>query len=158
MLYAALVSWGMDSRAAEMKDCADFKANVQAASAYFKAVESAVASQSFTLTNRNAVVKAVSSLFDSLALMKSQERTISNSKCIHFVFPNQCIPVDNNTFTKLYTPSSANNWAPATKPRFMEVLDFAYDILAGISNPQQYLDSIWNRNLMKLVDNAIVLV
>jgi hypothetical protein len=158
MLYAALVSWGMESRAAEMKDYADFKANVQAASAYFKAVESAAASQSFTLTNRNAVVEAVSSLFDSLALMKSQERTISNSKCIHFVFPNQCIPVDNNTFKNLYKPSSDKNWAPATKPRFMEVLDFAYDILAGISNPQQYLDSIWNRNLMKLVDNAIVLM
>jgi hypothetical protein len=148
----------MESRAAEMKDYADFKANLRAASACFQAVESAAALQSFTLTNRAIVVQAISSLFDSLALMKSQERTISNSKCIHFVFPDLCIPVDNNTFKKLYTPSLKENWASATKPRFMEVLDFSYDVLAGISSSQQYLDAIWNRNMMKLVDNAIVLM
>jgi hypothetical protein len=158
MLYAALLSWGMESRAAEMKDYADFKSNVQGAAASFQAVESAAALQSFTLTSRTTVVQAIESLFDSLALMKSQERTISNSKCMHFIFPDLCIPVDNNTFQKLYKPSSETIWASATKGRFLEVLDFSYDILAGIPTPQQYLDAMWNRNRMKLVDNAIFLM
>jgi hypothetical protein len=156
ILYAALLSWGMNSRAAKMKDYADFKSNVQGASSAFQAVEAV--SQSFTWTNRVPAIQAVASLFDSLSLMKTEERTISNSKCIHFIFPDLCIPVDNNTFKKLYKPSSDDEWAAATKERFMEVLDFSCDILAGISNPQQYLDTIWNRNTMKIVDNAIILM
>jgi hypothetical protein len=40
----------------------------------------------------------------------------------------------------------------------MEVLDFSYDIIAGIENPKQYLDSQWNTYETKLVDNAILMM
>jgi len=151
ILYAALLAWDMNSRAAKMKDYADLKSNLQGASAAFQAVEAA--SQSFTWTSRTTVVQTVSSLFDSLCLMKTEGRVVSNSKCMHFVFPDLCIPADSHSFEKLYGKN-----AGGTKDRFMEVLEFSYDILNGIQNPQQYLDNVWNASLTKLVDNAIILM
>ncbi len=151
ILYATLVSWDMNCRAAKMKDYADFKSNLQGNSSAFQVVETS--SVSFTWTNRGTVIQSLSTLFDSLALMKTNERVVSNSKCLHFVFPNLCPPMDNLTFENLYGKHAA-----ATKARFLEVLDFSYDILAGIQNPLQYLDTQWNTCETKLVDNAIILM
>ncbi|MGA9802043.1 MAG: hypothetical protein WBQ19_17760 [Terriglobales bacterium] len=41
---------------------------------------------------------------------------------------------------------------------FLEVLEFCYDVLAGIQNPQQYAHGSWNTCPTKLVDNAIFLL
>lgn len=151
ILYAALVSWGMDSRTAEMKDFADFMSNLQGNTAGFQVIETA--SASFSWTNRTAVVQALSSVYQSLALMKTSKRLVSNSKCLHMLFPNLCTPMDTlNTLTKLYGSGYE------TPARFLEVLELSYDVIAGISNPQQYLDNQWNTCETKLVDNAILLL
>ena len=154
MLYATLLSWDMNSRRAKMKDYADFKSNLQGNAAGFRTVAAAAAS--FTWASRAPVIQSFSALFDTLELMKTNEKVVSNSKCMHFVFPELCVPVDNSTFEKLYGTTSKD------KGRFLEVLDFSYDILAGIQNPQQYLDPPqnlkWNTCVTKLVDNAIILL
>ena len=137
MIYAALVSWGMDSRAAEMKDYADFRANMHSNAAGFQSVEGA--SPSFSWTNRASVVQALSSLYGSLSLMKSGGKLVSNSKCLRFVFLGLCLPMDTvNTLQKLYGSFSES------QAKFVEVLEFAYDVIAGIPNPQQYFDNQWN--------------
>jgi len=137
-----------------MKDYSDFKSNLQGNAAGFTTVAAAAAS--FTWANRAPVIQSFSTLFDTLELMKTNEKVVSNSKCMHFVFPDLCVPVDNSTFEKLYGTNSKD------KDRFLEVLDFSYDILAGIQNPQQYLDPPqnlkWNTCVTKLVDNAIILL
>jgi hypothetical protein len=38
------------------------------------------------------------------------------------------------------------------------VLEFSYDIINGIKNPQQYFDNRWNTCETKLVDNAIIMM
>jgi hypothetical protein len=141
----------MNARAAKMKDYADFKSNLQNNIPAFQAVETA--SAAFTWTNRVAVVQTLSSLFDSLALMSTNGKLVSSSKCLHFVFPSLCPPMDGaNTLQKLYGNTSES------KAKFLEVLDFSYDIIERIQNPQQYLDSLWNTCETKLVDNAIFLM
>jgi hypothetical protein len=151
IIYATLVSWDMNSRGAEIKDYCDFKSNLQANTPAFQAVETAALA--FSWTNRATVVQSISNLYDSMALMKSSGRLVSNAKCIHFAFPNLCPPMDRqNTLWKLY----GSNYD--AKSRFLEVLEFSYDVLAGIQNPQQYVQGSWNTCETKLVDNAIVLM
>jgi hypothetical protein len=43
-----------------------------------------------TWTNRAAVVESISAIYPSLALRKSNGRLVSNSKCLHCVFPDFC--------------------------------------------------------------------
>jgi hypothetical protein len=151
IIYATLVSWDMNSRGAELKDYVDFRNALQGNTAAFQAVEAAAGA--FTWTNRGAVVRSISTLYSSLALMKTNGRLVSNAKCIHYVFPALCLPMDRtNTLQKLY----GNTQESAAK--FLEVLEFCYDVLGGIQNPQQYARGSWNTCPTKLVDNAIILM
>lgn len=151
MLYATLVSWDMNGRGAKMKDYADFRNNLQGNVNAFQAVE--VAANNFSWTIRGAVVHALSNLYDQLMLMKTNGKLVSNSKTLHFVFPALCPPMDRtNTLQKLYGHTAES------KSKFLEVLDLSYDIIGGIPNPHQYLDSQWNTCETKLVDNAIILM
>lgn len=142
----------MNSRGAKMKDFADFKSNLQANTLAFQAVETS-AKNGFTWANRSAVVQALSNLYDHLMLMQSNGKLVSNSKTLHFVFPDLCPPMDRtNTLQKLYGNTAES------KNKFLEILELSYDIIGGIQNPNQYLDQQWNTFETKLVDNAIILM
>jgi len=150
-IYDTMDSWGMNSRGAQMEDYPAFMANLQANIGGFTNVE--VAATSFSWTNRAAVIQSLSSLYDSLALMKTSGRLVSNAKCLHCVFPDLCPPADRiHTLQKLYGHTGES------KGKFVEVLELAYDVIGGIQNPQQYFDSQWNTCETKLVDNAIWLM
>jgi hypothetical protein len=45
-----------------------------------------------------------------------------------------------------------------SKNKFLEILEFSYEVIEGIQNPRQYLDDHWNTSEMKLVDNAIIMM
>lgn len=151
ILYATLVSWDMNGRGAVMKDYDDFRNNLQGNVDYFQAVETVA--DGFTWENRLPVVHALSNLYDRLSLMQTNGRLVSNSKVLHFVFPTLCPPMDKtSTLKKLYGHTAES------KNKFLEVLEFSYDTISGIRNPQQYLDNQWNTSEAKLVDNAIILM
>lgn len=151
ILYATLVAWDMNSRGAKMKDFCDFKSNLQKNRVAFEACEAA--SFTFSWENRTQMLDLLCTLYDGLALMETDGRLVSNSKCLHFIFPHFCLPMDGrNTLNKLYGSTHA------PKTRFKEILDFSYDILQQLENPKQYLDNQWNRFETKLVDNAIILM
>jgi len=151
IIYATLVSWDMNSRGAKLKDYVDFKSALQGNTAAFQTVEAAAAA--FTWTSRGGVVQSISALYNPLALMKTSGKLVSNAKCLHYIFPDLCLPMDRtNTLQKLY----GNTYESAA--RFLDVLEFGYDVLAGIQNPQQYAHGSWNTCPTKLVDNAIILL
>ncbi|HQI05217.1 MAG TPA: hypothetical protein PL195_08140 [bacterium] len=153
ILYATLTAWDMDSRGAKMKDFNDFKGNLKENIDKFKKVE--VLSKEFTWKNRDKVISALSNLYEHTALMKTNGRLVSNSKALHFIFPDLCPPMDrSNTINWLYNESISES-----PKRFLEILNFTYDVLNKINNPKQYLEKNgWNSSLTKLVDNAIIIV
>jgi hypothetical protein len=141
----------MNSRGAKMRDYLDFRDNLHDNLDSFLSVESLA--ESFTWQNRTEVIRALSELYDVLGLMQTEGRLVSNSKCLHFVFPALCMPMDRrNTLRKLYGNTGES------KSKFVELLEFLYDTLQGIPNPQRYLDERWNTCETKLVDNAIILM
>ncbi|HAD81637.1 MAG: hypothetical protein A2509_09765 [Candidatus Edwardsbacteria bacterium RIFOXYD12_FULL_50_11] len=141
----------MNSRGAKMKDYSDFKKNIQQNRDLFTETEKAL--ELFSWSQNKDIIPYLKELYNSLILMETNSKLISNSKCLHFIFPKACLPIDGtNTLNKLYgnTGESRN--------KFIEVHQFAWDILTEIANPKQYLDNQWNRSETKLVDNAIILL
>jgi hypothetical protein len=151
LLYATLVSWDMNGRGAKLKDYLDFKSNLMANMTAFQAVETAA--PKFTWAKNREMLQALAALYSSLALMKTEGKLVSNSKCIHYLFPSYCLPMDRtNTLQKLYGNTMES------KNKFLEILEFSYEVIESIQNPRQYLDDHWNTSEMKLVDNAIIMM
>jgi hypothetical protein len=141
----------MDSRAAKMKDFASFCKSLRGASTSLKAIENAAST--FRLDQRAELLTALSNAYDQIHLMQGKAHLVSTSKCLHFLFPDICMPMDGkNTLTKLY--GSANE----SKNKFLALTEFAFDVISGLSNAEQYLDQWWNTSAPKLVDNAIILM
>lgn len=153
MIYATLVAWDMNSRGARMKDFDAFRVSLRNALPELKAVEAAVKKFNPSPDGRTATLDALVAAYRKLELMVTGGRLVSNSKCLHFMFPEVCLPMDGrNTLTFFYgnTHESAN--------KFRAVLDFARDALLQAGDLSRHLDDEWNSTPMKMVDNVIILL
>lgn len=153
MLYAALVSWGMDSQSAIMKSFPDFCLNLRATLPLLLPLDMPSAG-----LTRPYVYKALTAIYPIMRLMDTKGRLVSTSKCLHFLFPKICVPMDRrNSLKKLY----GSIYEPASIHRslamYLEVTDFAYNALTAAS-PIPPIDKLWNTCPMKMVDNAIILM
>lgn len=151
MVYATLVAWDMNSRAAKMKDFVPFCASITVALPHLVAVEQAI--PGLANGNRQPVLTALSNAYDVLNLMASGKKLVSNAKCLHFLLPDACMPMDGkNTLTKMYGTTSE------TKTKFLEMTEFAFDAIAQATPPSGVIGQGWNTCLTKMVDNAIILM
>jgi hypothetical protein len=151
LLYTTLVSWNMDSRRAKMLYFDDFKDTLISCCSHFQFLEQ------FPI-NDNAdweeYLSIISELYDHLKLMQSDSRLVSNSKLLHFLFPDQFMPMDGlNTLDYLYK----NNYESVG--RYIEIFEFMFDILEILYtnyNPEEFLDDLEYQSVPKLIDNAII--
>ena len=152
ILYATLVSWDMNSRAAKMKYFDDFKYNLLSCYDNFIEIEN------YQNLNRDystsaEIIRLLKKVYDKIAIMKTNNRLVSNSKLLHFLFPTLCIPMDGlNTLNYFY------KYTNESKNKYLEIVDFSFEIINSIDNWAQYLDNNMNTSAPKLVDNAIILL
>jgi hypothetical protein len=150
ILYATLVAWDMDSRGAEMKDFDDFKANLISCLDDLILLEMAINTSD---GNRQSIIKPLKVLYEKLDLMVTSLKLVSNSKCLHFLFPSILMPIDGtNTLNYLYGYSA---YQPVA--RYIEIIEFSFEIM-GKWDFSHYLDDRWNLSIPKLIDNAIILL
>ena len=86
LLYATLVSWDMNSRGAKMLYFDDFKENLLSCCGHFMFLEH------YQVNNDEDWVEYLSMIretYEYLHVMRSSKRLVSNSKLLHFLFPNQ---------------------------------------------------------------------
>jgi hypothetical protein len=152
ILYATLVSWDMNSRAAKMKYFDDFKYNLISCYDNFIEIENY---QNLNLGYATSleIKRLLEKVYKKIAIMKTNSRLVSNSKLLHFLFPTLCIPMDGlNTLNYIY-----NNTNESIK-KYLEIVEFSFEIINSIDNWAQYLDNNMNASAPKLVDNAIILL
>ena len=152
ILYATLVSWDMNSRGAKMKYFDDFKENLISNAKQLYQLEECVRAYS---PNEDpfTILMCLEKTFSKLSLMETGGRLVSNSKCLHFLFPSLCMPMDRtNTLIYLYgnTGESEN--------KYLEICQFAFEIMHSPNNYRQFLDNQWNTTIPKMIDNAIILL
>jgi hypothetical protein len=151
-IYDTLGYWGMNKRGARLKEFSEFSTTIRGVSSELMAIESAI--RSFSYTNRADMLKTLGNAYDNMHLMLTSMRFVSNSKCLHFLFPEVCVPMDGQyTLTTLYGKN-----AKESKEIYLEIQDFSFDVMCQIKDPVPYIDDKWNTSKSKLVDNAIVLM
>ena len=151
LLYAVLVSWDMNSRGARMKYFDDFKNSIISCRPKLEAIESKL--ESFELKQENEMLELLKNAYLILNLMETASRLVSNSKCLHFLFPSLCMPMDRtNTLQFLY-----NNTNDSTN-KYLGAIRFQFEIMRQSIQFEKYLDDRWNQNIPKLIDNAIILL
>lgn len=109
------------------------------------------------ITNSEARIhfmNIIPNIYNDLHLMQTDAKFISNSKVLHFLFPNMCLPMDGeNTLTFFYGKGNTEG----SLNKYLEINQFFHEILSQPLNFNQYLDNGWNTNIPKLIDNSIIL-
>jgi hypothetical protein len=144
ILYATLVSWDMDSRGAKMKDFNDFKKSLINCLPEFEIIEES--------KDLNSLIPVLEKTFKKLHLMKGKSRLVSNSKILHFLFPNLLMPMDGkNTLDFFY-----NNTNESFK-KYINIIKFSNEIMNESLDWDSYMHGGWNTTPPKIIDNAIML-
>ncbi len=153
LLYATLVSWDMNSRGAKMKDFSDFKSNIQSNIDTFISLEKK--SKNILTTDLKDIQELLTSLYNGLSLMVTNQRLVSNSKLLHFLFPDLLMPMDGkNTLLFCYGNTSESIH------KYLDILGMSFDIARKEIDWTTIVvndDKLWNRSIPKVIDNAILL-
>lgn len=153
ILYATLVAWDMNSRGAKMLYYDEFKENIMECSDKFKQLEIITQVQDYQCFFK-LIFPTLKNLYDKLNLMKTDGKLVSNSKLLHFLFPDIFMPMDRtNTLMYFYgnTSESYNKFEEITKFTFSFMNDHRGELI-------EFLDDQWNTTIPKLIDNAIILL
>jgi len=150
ILYATLVSWDMNTRGAKMKYFDDFKENILSCIRLFNSIDEYERNRNYNAANLASILRHV---YENLHVMKTNAKLVSNSKILHFLFPNLCMPMDGkNTLTFFYgnTGESEN--------KFVQIVHLTFEIMTLDMDFNQYIDDGWNKTIPKMIDNAIILL
>lgn len=150
MVYATLVAWDMNSRAAKLKYFDDFKRSVFACLPKLMDLE--------TLEVRHGSVSqkldCIANIYENLHVMKTGGRLVSNSKLLHFLLPRLCIPMDSKNTLKYFYGYEAESGR-----KYMEIMQFGLEVMESPGDTwDMYLDNGWNATVPKLIDNAVLLL
>lgn len=152
LCYGVLGLWGMDTRGAEMLDFDSFSKAIGTVHTHFLALEAALIRGNDT----RKTTRCLGSVYDALNVMKGANKLVSNSKLLHFCFPDHLMPMDGmNTLTFLYGNTSES------KRKYLDIGQFAIDVRKAVEQRQiswtERLDDGWNSSIPKIVDNAIII-
>lgn len=151
ILYAVLVSWDMNSRNAKMKYFDDFKVSLISCCPELEAIENKLAN--FDIAQEDEMLRLLKNAYSNLELMKTARRLVSNSKCLHFLFPSLFMPMDGvNTLKYLFNNTNESI------DRYLDIIRFQYEVMRQSVQFEKYLDDHWNQSVPKLIDNAIILL
>jgi len=150
VLYATLVSWDMNCRGAKMKYFDEFKDNILSCMDLLREIEELGKGSTNNLVDLEPALRKT---YEKLNLMKTGGKLVSNSKLLHFLFPSLLMPMDRaNTLSYFYgnTNESIN--------KYIEIINFSFEIMNMSENWKDYLDNGWNTTVPKMIDNAIILL
>lgn len=151
LLYATLVAWDMNSRAAKMKYFDDFKANIHECINEFEVLEKVFDGNYCSFDKVCPVLKKA---YSKLELMKTNRKLVSNSKLLHFLFPEYLMPVDGlNTLNYFYDNSGES------PQKYLYIIEASFEIILNQEiNWENVIDNQWNLSPSKAIDNAIILL
>jgi hypothetical protein len=153
ILYACLTSWDMNSRGAKMKYFDGFKETLINCIEHFKKLEN------LDRQIKPNVIELLPSLaltYESLNLMQTNSKLVSNSKILHYLFPNILMPIDReNTLVYLYGEKARTY---ESMKRYRDIIEFSYKIINRKDNWANFQDKRWNTTAPKMIDNAIIMI
>ncbi len=150
LLYATLVAWDMNARGARIKGFDDFKDSILKCSEFLKEMERFEMSGSLEFKELSPLLKET---YECLHVMRSRSRLVSNSKLLHFMFPDLLMPMDRKNVLSYFYGNGGDSMR-----KYLEIIEFSMDIMKLPENWENYLDDGWNTSIPKMIDNAIILL
>lgn len=148
LLYATLTAWGMDARAASLKDFEDFTENIGENRAKILNLKDFRLS-SLDEESVKRVRRALRDIYNELDMMKSKEKLVCVSKFLHFTLPDLVMPMDRRNTLKYFYGNTGTS-----RKRFLELFEASWQI-AQETNLTPYVDKCFNLSESKVIDNAI---
>lgn len=147
LTYLTLISWDMDQRQAHLEFYDSYEKVI------IDNVDKLLELKGFSLekiskSELTHIKAKLESIYNSLNLMISEGRIVSNSKVLHFIFPDLIMPIDNNTLRYLKQNDSVKG--------FLNIFEFSWRV-ANELDLSKYVDNKkWNTTIPKVIDNIIL--
>jgi hypothetical protein len=149
LIYATLVSWDMNSRAAEMMYFDGFKTSILENKQRFLQLET----HKLEKLSGGAFGEAkmlLGEIYDNMHLMLSKAKLVSNSKVMHFILPDLVMPMDRQNTLNFFFGNTTES-----KDKFLTIFSCSREI-AQKRDLHQFLDNGWHQSVPKIIDNAII--
>lgn len=148
IVYATLVAWGMNRRAAQMKYFDEFKESILSCKKEIQQLERFWENGNTDIEKRRSRLRET---YEKLHVMESNAKLVSNSKLLHFLFPEKLMPMDGKHTLHYFNAGESVN-------KYLEIIEFSFEIMDMQDNWQKYLSGDWNTTVPKMIDNAIILL
>ena len=157
-LYATLGLWDMNTRGAKMKDFDPFMRILQANESNLLALESLFPTSIGGMDSDHVekILKPLRAVYLGMKLMQTNRRLVSNSKILHFMFPEFLMPMDNN-HTLRYLTNGESEVPRVSWNKYWEITRFGFDTMQRLAGEDVGFDEGFNKTLPKVIDNVIIL-
>ncbi|MDY0083330.1 MAG: hypothetical protein RBR74_09130 [Ignavibacteriaceae bacterium] len=153
LVYATLSAWNMNSRGARLNNFNDFEKSIFEN----ENILNKLIKYSIEDLKKITVVEMLRELFMNLKLTEEGKPVlVTFSKTIHFFLPELIAPIDRK-YTLNYFYGNTN--VPKKKEnQFKKFIDIELEFcrISNITDLSKYIDNIWNANIPKILDNAII--
>jgi hypothetical protein len=151
IMYATLVAWDMNMRAAKLLYFDEFDKNIKSCLPILETIERTA--MGIEPAGYERLLPLLQETYQRMKLMKTESRFVSNAKCLHFLFPSLLMPMDRkNTLNYLFGNTNES------VERYIEAVRFSFEIMRQPITFEEYIDDDWNQCIPKLIDNAIILL
>lgn len=154
LLYATLISWNMNSRAAKLSDFEKFTASILSHKDDFKKLEKV------TIVDLESQKGTIKKLFNELELVDTKTPLVTFSKTLHFILPNLIAPIDRKYTLRFFYGKNPEGCFTSRQKQF-EVFWKIEMEFSKYAQKQKDLSSYvevngWNRSIPKVLDNAVI--
>jgi len=169
LVYSTLIAWNMNQRGASLNGFDEFKESIKKSRGGISSLRR-YRIDYLDKDDVKDVLDVADSLFcdldlvgiSSLTRKKIRSKLVAFSKTMHFMLPDLIVPIDRTyTLNFFYNNSQLHTDHDPEKNDRNQIKTFneLYDKFWQLSQKHdlgQYLDDKWNRNVPKVIDNAII--
>ena len=158
LLYVALRAWNMDSKLEKLKPFPIFVESIKKHQADFEKM------RRYKIENFDEVDpgeyevgEIFEDLFYDLELVDSKTPIVMISKVLHLMLPDLIVPIDRE-FTMQFFYGKKNKCSSIMKEpfRIFWELETIFSEFVKRNDVSHYIDNVWNLNIPKILDNAII--
>lgn len=151
-LYRTIKAWGIGQRGSKLREFEDFESALLASGKNIAELDGLRLDQDGL--EIESVERQIWRLIEDTEIVENKAKLVPCSKTLHHILPDLIVPMDR-AYTQIFfgwqNPTFQYDQAYCFEQGFR-----AFQKIARIANPNQYIGSDWNTSLTKIIDNAIV--
>lgn len=147
LTYLTLISWNMDKRLAFIEFFDTYQKQILDIAEKLTELKG-ISLEEISKDELSHIKSKLHKIYENLNLMISGGRIVSNSKLLHFMFPDLIMPIDNNTLKFLKQNDSVES--------FLKIFDFTWKVANKIDLSKFVDNEKWNTTIPKVIDNIIL--